>query len=154
MPASRSTAASRRATSQSGPPSARAASGLNSRTAFLGRGPALAGRAFHAELDEAGELDRVLHRERLHDRLDEAVDDHGGRLLLGEPTAAQIEELVVADLRDRGLVADARVLLLDLHVRVGVAARLLVEDQRVAPDVTLHVVRTLFDLDQPPVRRA
>src|SRR5947207_15721393 len=130
MPASRSTAASRRATSQSGPPSARAASGLNSRTAFLGRGSALADRAFHAELDEAGELDRVLHRERLHDRLDEAVDDHRGRLLLGEPAAAQIEELVVADLRDRRLVADARVLLLDLHVRVRVATRLLVEDQR------------------------
>ena len=88
------------------------------------------------------------------DRLDEAVHDHRGRLLLGEPAALEVEELVVADLRDRGLVADARVLLLDLHVRVRVAARLLVEDQRVAAHVALHVVRAFLDPDQAAVGRA
>src|ERR687897_168463 len=97
IPSSCSTAARRRSTSQSGPPSARAASGVN---AVMER---LANRSFHVELDEPAQLDRVLHRQRLHDRLDEAVDDHGRRLLLGEPPAHQIEDLVLTDLRDRGL---------------------------------------------------
>src|SRR6185436_5146714 len=100
-----SAAARRRCTSHSGPPSARAASTVKCSTA-------LADSAFHVELDQTRQLDRVLHRQRLGDRLDEAVDDHRGRLLLREPAAAQVEELVVADLRDRGLVADTRVLLL------------------------------------------
>src|SRR5687768_18567772 len=41
--------------------------------------------AFHLELDEAVHLDRVLHRQLLDDRLDEAVDDELRRLLLGQP---------------------------------------------------------------------
>src|SRR5438128_1949586 len=34
---------------------------------------ALANRAFHLQLDQAVHLDRVLHRELLRDRLDEAI---------------------------------------------------------------------------------
>ena len=100
------------------------------------------------------QLDRVLHRERLGDRLDEAVHDHRGRLLLGEAAALEVEELVVADLRDRRLVADAGVLLLDLHVRVRVGARLLVEDQRVATHVALDAVRAFLDPHEAAVGRA
>jgi hypothetical protein len=44
-------------------------------------------------------------------------------LLLGEAAAHQVEELLLADLRDRRLVADRRRRLLDLDVRVGVGAR-------------------------------
>ena len=55
-------------------------------------------RAFHVEFDQARELDRVLHRKRLGDRLDEAVHDHRGGLLLGEAAALEVEELVLADL--------------------------------------------------------
>src|SRR3954463_10397318 len=62
--------------------------------------------ALHLELDEAVHLDRVLHRELLDDRLDEAVDDQLAGLLLGEPARHQVEELLLADLRDARLVAD------------------------------------------------
>src|SRR5436190_4182649 len=41
-----------------------------------------ANRALHLQLDQAVHLDRVLHRQLLRDRLDEAVDDHLGGLLL------------------------------------------------------------------------
>jgi hypothetical protein len=41
-------------------------------------GRSLPDRAFHLELDEPVELHGVLHRELPGDRLDEAVDDHGG----------------------------------------------------------------------------
>src|SRR5215217_4030518 len=66
----------------------------------------LANGALHLELDEAVHLDRVLHRELLDDRLDEAVDDELGRLLLRQPVGLEVEELLLADLRHGRLVAD------------------------------------------------
>src|ERR671919_184677 len=80
-------------------------------------------RALHLQLDEALELDRVLKRKLLRDRLVEPTDDHLHRLGLAETAAHQIEELIVGDLRHRGLVADGRVLFLDLDVRVGIRPR-------------------------------
>src|SRR4051794_17416009 len=61
---------------------------------------ALANRALHLELDQAVHLDRVLHRQLLDDRLDEAVDDQLRRLLLGDAVRLEVEELLLADLRD------------------------------------------------------
>src|SRR3954464_737224 len=69
--------------------------------------------ALHLELDEAVHLDRVLHRELLDDRLDEAVDDQLAGLLLGDPARHQVEELLLADLGDAPLVADVDVVLPD-----------------------------------------
>src|SRR5581483_7546696 len=83
-------------------------------------GTASADRAFHLELDEAAPFDGVLHGQSAGDRLDEAVDDHAHRLLLRQAAAHQVEELLVTDLGDGGLVGDLGVLLLDLHGRVGV----------------------------------
>src|SRR3954469_16054277 len=88
---------------------------------------ALANRALHLELDQAVHLDRVLHRQLLDDRLDEAVDDQLRGLLLGNAVRLEVEELLVADLRDRGLVADVDVVLGDSDGGVGVRARGLVE---------------------------
>ena len=72
------------------------------------------------------------------------------RLRLGEPARHQVEELLLADLRDRRLVADVDVVLVDLDVRVGVGARLLVEDQRVADDLRLRAVRALRPTSSRP----
>ena len=40
--------------------------------------------AFHLELDQPVELNRVLHRKLLDERLDEAVDHHHEGFLLGQ----------------------------------------------------------------------
>src|SRR3954465_3579290 len=104
MAATAATARSRRAVSQSG------------------EVIALANGALHLELDEAVHLDRVLHRELLDDRLDEAVDDQLGGLLLAQPVGHQVEELLLADLRDGRLVADVDVVLADADRRAGVRA--------------------------------
>src|SRR3954447_21730112 len=94
-----------------------------------------ANRALHLELDQPVELDRVLHRQLFGDRLDEAVDDHLRSLLLVEAAALQVEELLVADLPGGRLLADVGVVLVDADRRVGVRARVLVEEQRVADDL-------------------
>src|SRR5690349_2918688 len=83
--------------------------------------------ALHLELDEAVHLDRVLHRELLDDRLDEAVDDQLARLVLRDAAGHLVEQLLLADLGDRGLVTDVHVVLADADRRVGVRARVLVE---------------------------
>src|SRR3712207_7217809 len=48
-----------------------------------------------------------------------------------------------ADLRDRRLVTDVDVVLVDPNVRVGVGAGLLVEDERVADHLRLRTRRAL-----------
>src|SRR5690606_33094765 len=83
----------------------------------------------HVELDETVHLDRVFHRELLDDGLDEPRHHHRRRLVFGEAAGHQIEELVLAHLRHGRLVTHLGVVLLHLHVRVGVGAAVLVEDQ-------------------------
>src|SRR5215212_7194298 len=129
--------------------SRRSASQAGSRTEVCSS----ANGALHLELDEAVHLDRVLHRQLLDDRLDEAVDDQLAGLVLRDAAAHQVEELLLADLRDRGLVADVDVVLADADRRVGVRARVLVEQQRVADHLGLRAMRALGDLQQPAVRR-
>src|SRR6266536_2069520 len=73
---------------------------------YLDHEDELADGAFHLQLDEAVHLDRVLERQLLRDRLDEAGHHHRGGLRLGEPARHQVEELLFADLRDSGLMAD------------------------------------------------
>src|SRR5215212_1361491 len=107
--------------------------------------------ALHLELDQPVHLDRVLHRELLDDRLDEAVDDQLAGLVLVDAAAHQVEELLLADLGDRRLVADVHVVLADADRRVGVRARVLVEQQRVADDLRARAVGALGDLEQPAV---
>src|SRR5262245_44780838 len=113
-----------------------------------------ADRAFHLQLDEAVELDRVLHRPLLREGLDEAVDDEERRLLLREPAALEVEELLLADLADGRLVLDGDLVLVDLHRRVGVRAGLLVEEERVALDVDLAARSAVVDLHEPAVAAA
>src|SRR5215208_3168839 len=101
---------------------------------------ALSDRSDHLELDQPVELDGVLHRQLLGDRLDEAVDDHRGGLLLRQPAAAEVEELLVGDLADDSLVRDRHVRVLDLDVRPRVRARDRVHHQAIALHARLRAL--------------
>ena len=103
---------------------------------------------------EPVQLDRVLHRQFLDERFEEAVDDHRRRFDLGEAAAHDVEQLLFADLGHRGLVLDAHVLGVDLHGRIGVRARLGIHEQRVAAHVGLHAVAAFVHLDEAAIRRA
>src|SRR5438477_5766665 len=150
----RSSAWSRDSRSQSGSPRRRLCCSTVLRSSSSGiwvSGAALANGTLHLERDEAVHLDGVVHWGCLDDGFDARVHDHRGALGLGETAAHEIEELLLPDLRDRRLVADGHVLLVDLHVGVGVAPGGLVEDQRVAPDRAFRAVRTGIDLHHAPV---
>src|SRR3954451_16140362 len=131
--------------------SAYALAACSRRSARVARVGALANRALHLQLDEAVHLDGVLHRELLDDGLDEAVDDELRGLLLVDPVRLEVEELLLADLRDRGLVADVDLVLADADRRVRVRPRRLVEQQGVADDLRLRAMGALGDLEQPAV---
>src|SRR5919202_5527568 len=64
----------------------------------------LANASFHLQLDEPVHLHRVLHRQLLDDRLDEAVDDQLRRLVLGDAVGNEVEKLLPAEKGDRGSV--------------------------------------------------
>src|SRR5215210_404267 len=113
-----------------------------------------ANRALHLQLDQAVHLHRVLHRQLLGDRLDEAIDDHLGGLLLVQPVGLEVEDLLLADLRDGRLVADVHVVLPDADRRIGVRARVLVEQERVAHHLGLGLGGALRDLEQAAVAGA
>src|SRR4051812_40275131 len=100
----------------------------------------LSDRAFHLQLDQAVELEGVLHRQLTCDRLDEATHDHGHRLVLGHATTHQVEELVLADLADGRLVTHLHVVLADVDVGIGVGAADRVDEQRVALHSALAVM--------------
>src|SRR2546421_11031027 len=112
----------------------------------------LAHTAGHLQLDQAVQLNRVLHREFLGDRLDEAVDDQRVGLGLIRPTAHQVGELVVTDLRDGRFVADFGLVLFDANGWIGIGASMLIEQECVTADMGLGVVRTPVDADQAAIR--
>src|SRR5699024_7719820 len=84
------------------------------------------------QLDQAVQLQGVLHRELAGDGLDEAPHDHGHRLGLIHAAAHQVEELLLGDLGDGGLVAHLDIVDTDVDVRVGIGAGHGVHQQRIA----------------------
>src|SRR3970282_506644 len=70
-----------------------------------------------ADLDELLRLDRELHRQVQEHLLAEPVHDHVRRVLRRDPALLAVEQLVVPDLRRRGLVLERRRGLVHLDVR-------------------------------------
>src|SRR3712207_7502773 len=61
-------------------------------TTLFRSGTASADGTFHLQLDQAVQLEGVLHRELAGDRLHEPADHHRHRLVLGQTAAHQVEE--------------------------------------------------------------
>ena len=74
-----------------------------------------------------------------------------GGLVLGDPAGHEVEALLLADLGDRRLVADADVVLADADRRVRVRPAPLIEQERVADDRGLGARGALGDLEQAAV---
>src|SRR6266699_6097551 len=116
------------------------------------RGCRLAHTARHLQLDQAVQLNRVLHGKLLGNRLNKAVHDQRVGLRLVQATAHQVEELVVTDLRDGRLVTDLGLVLFDTYGWISIGARILIKQECVTADMGLGVVRTPVDADQTTIR--
>src|SRR5262245_35189473 len=92
-----------------------------------------------------------LHRQLAKDLLAESVDDHRHGILRRDAPLPTIEELVLADLRGRGLMFDLGGAVGDLEIREGMGAALVAEQQGVTPRVVPRAGRALQDLHQPTV---
>src|SRR5258708_14297873 len=104
----------------------------------------------HLELDQTVQLNGVLEWQLLGDWLDKAAHDHRVGFALAQAAAHQIEELLLADLRDGRLVPHLDILFLDLDVGIGVRAARLVQQQPVAAPGGLDVGLALLPLEQTP----
>src|SRR5664280_719780 len=113
---------------------------------------ALAYRTFHLKLDQMVHLDRVLHRQFLYQWLDKAGDHHGGGLLLGETAAHQVEQLLLAHFRDRGLMSDGNIALVNFDGGIRIRTGLRVKQQRIADNVGFGVFGTFVDFNQAAER--
>jgi len=88
--------------------------------------------AFHFEVDEALELDGVLHRELAHEVVDEAVHGQAHGLAFVHAALLHIEDLLGADLGNAGFVLDAVMVAAYVDGRVSVGAAVGVDEQRIA----------------------
>src|ERR1700712_274114 len=112
-----------------------------------------ANASLHLQLDQPVELEGVFHGQLTRDGLDEPAHDHGHGLVLGHSAAHQVEQLVVADLADGGLVSDRRIVFTHVDVGVGVAAADGVDQERVALHRALGAGSAFLDLHQTAIRR-
>src|SRR3954466_10457086 len=95
-------------------------------------GTELAYRPFQCYSKQLLRLERELHRQLLEHFLAEAAHDHAHRLLGAEPALLEVEDLILANLRRRGLVLHHRGVVLNLDVRERVRAARVADEHRVA----------------------
>ena len=74
-------------------------------------------------------LHRVFQRQLLGDGLGKAADDQGAGVLLGHAAAHQVEDGLLADAPDLGLVADVHGITADVHGRDRVGAAAVIQHQ-------------------------
>src|SRR5438093_7157187 len=98
----------------------------------MSRAATSADAPLEADAEQLLRLDGELHGKLAEDLLAESIHDHGHRVLRGEPALAAVEELILADLRRRGLVLELGRGVVDLDVRERVRAALVPHEQRVA----------------------
>src|SRR5688572_9054239 len=107
-----------------------------------------ANAALQAHAQQLLGLHRELHGQLLEDLLAEPVDDHVDGVLRAEPALLEVEDLVLADLRGRGLVLHLRGRVEHLDIGEGVGPALVAQQERVALRVVARVLGSLADAHQ------
>src|SRR6266700_7721636 len=111
----------------------------------------LTNTAGHFQLDQAVQLNRVLHWELFGDRLDEAVDNQRVGFRLIQTTTHQVEELLITDLRDSRLVAHLGLILFDTDGWISISTCLLIKQERITAHSGLGVVCSTIDANQATI---
>src|SRR3989440_7551906 len=105
----------------------------------------LSDRAFHLELDQTFQLDRILHRELANEIVHKSVYAQTHRLRFAQTALLHVENLFGADLADTGFVLNRVASAADSDRRIRVGARRRIDQQRVAFGVVLAVLEMLRD---------
>ena len=108
--------------------------------------PCISDAAFQADAQQLLCFDGEFHGQLAEDALAEAVDDHGDGVFGLEPALAEVEHLVLADLRRGGFVLHARRRILHFDIRERVRAALVADQQRIALGVVPRARGVLHDL--------
>src|SRR5438552_3662860 len=117
-------------------------------------GGKLSDRAFHLELDQALELNRVLHWKLPNEIVDEPVHAQTHRLRLAQAALLHVKNLFGAHLADAGFVLHGVAGATHSDGRISVGARGGINEQRVVFGVVLAVLEMLRLVHEPPISGA
>ena len=110
--------------------------------------------AFHLEIDEAFQFNRIFHRELTDEVVDEPVNGQRHRLALVESTLLHVEQHFLGHLRDRSFVLSCVAVTFHRDRRVGVGARITIDQQRIALRVIFASFEMFRDVDLATIRRS
>src|ERR1700736_143763 len=114
----------------------------------------LSDRAFHLELDQSFQFDRVFHRKLADEVVNEAVYAQAHRLRLAQAALLHVEDLFGADLTDAGFVLYGVARSADSNRRIGVGAAGRVDQECVALGVVLAMLQVLGHMHEAAISRA
>src|SRR5207253_9337834 len=114
----------------------------------------LAYRAFHFELDQTLELDRILHRKLADEIVNKSVNAQAHGLRFTQAALLHVKDLVGRDLRYAGLVLNGVAGAADGDGGVGVSARSGVDEQGVALGIVLAILEMLRHVDESAISGA
>src|SRR6266566_4035210 len=115
------------------------------------RGLFLANASLQTDPEQPRGFDGELHRQLLEHFLAEAVDDHRHRVFGREPALAQVEDLILTDLRRGRFVLHDRRAVAHVDVREGVRPALVADEHRVTLRVVPRALGTLHDFYEPAI---
>src|SRR5947208_11106328 len=114
----------------------------------------LADRAFHFELDQTLELDRILHRKLADEIINKSVYAQAHGLCFTQAALLHVKDLLGRNLRYAGLVLNGVAGAADGDRRIGISARGGVDKKRVALGVVLAILEMLRHVDEPSISGA
>src|SRR2546426_8118858 len=113
--------------------------------------PALTNRTFQLQTQQARCFNRKLHRELQKNILTKTVDDERDCILLRDAALHQIEQLLFADARSRGLMFYLRGVVHHFDVRERVRASIRTNQHRIALRIVPRVLGLWHNLYQAAI---
>src|SRR5436190_3728958 len=111
----------------------------------------LANASLQTDAEEPRRLDGKLHRQLLEDFFAESVDDHRDRVLGRQAALAQIEDLILTDLRRGRLVLHDRSAVAHVDIWKGVRSTFVPNQHRIALRIVPRALGALHDLHESAI---
>ena len=113
----------------------------------MGERTELADRAFHFELDQPLELDRILHRKLANQIVDESVHAQAHGLRFTEAALLHVKDLISRNLRHASFVLNGIAGAPDGDCGIGVSAGGGIDQKRVALGIVFTILEMFRHMD-------